>query len=452
MGESELLPRAECRRIFDIACSAAKAAGAQDIEVTLGANVASLTRFANNEIHQNVSERRGLISIRPVLDGRTARATTNRLDEQSIRATAAEAVAIARAQEPDPELLPLFEAAEYRDVDRFCPSTALATPEDRAAVVAEAIGIAEAASQTAAGLYSTGQTVHAILNSRGVFGYYYDTNATFSMTAIGADSSGWAKLSTPDCGLLDPIGLARAASLKAAASTGPREIPPGRYTVILEPSAVGDLVGQMFFDFGGTALHDQHSFLNERIGTKLFGENITIADDVYHPLQAGAPFDGEGVPQRILTLVNRGVVQDVAYSRLAAKRAGVEPTGHGFPVPSEAGEMPDNIVIAGGAASLEHLIASTERGVLVTRVWYIREVDPYEKIMTGLTRDGTFLIEGGRIVSGLRNFRFNQSLIEMLNCVEAMTPAVRISGEEAFDMVAPAMKVANFNFTEVTKF
>jgi predicted Zn-dependent protease len=452
MGESELLSRAECRRIFDIAWSAAKSAGAEDVEVTLGANVASLTRFANNEIHQNVSERRGLISIRPVLDSRTARASTNRLDERSIRATAAEAVAIARAQKPDPELLPVFEAAEYREVDRFCPSTALATPEDRAGVIAEAIGIAQAASQTAAGIYSTGQAVDAILNSRGVFGYYYDTTATFSMTAIGADSSGWAKLSAPDCGLLDPVGLARAASLKATAAAGPREIPPGRYTVILEPSAVGDLIGQMFADFSATALQDQRSFLNERIGTKLFGENITIADDVYHPLQAGAPFDGEGVPQRILMLVDRGVVQDVAYSRLAAKRAGVEPTGHGFPVPSEAGEMPDNIVIAGADGSLEELIASTERGILVTRVWYIREVDPYEKIMTGLTRDGTFLVEGGRIVSGVRNFRFNQSLLELLNAVESMTPAVRTSGEEAFDMVAPAMKVRNFNFTEVTKF
>ncbi|HWR50968.1 MAG TPA: TldD/PmbA family protein [Bryobacteraceae bacterium] len=452
MGESELLSRAECRRIFDIAWSAAKSAGAEDVEVTFGATVSSLTRFANNEIHQNVAERRGLVSIRPVLDSRTARASTNRLDERSIQATAAEAVAITRAQEPDPELLPVFGAAEYRDVDRFCTSTALATPEDRAAVVAEAIGIAEAASQTAAGIYSTGQTVDAILNSRGAFGYYYDTNATFSMTAIGADSSGWAKLGTPDCGLLDPIGLARRASLKATASAGPRELPPGRYTVILEPSAAQDLIGQMFFDFSATSLHDQHSFLNGRIGTKLFGENISIMDNVYHPLQSGPPFDGEGVPQRILTLVDRGVVRDVAYSRLAAKRAGVEPTGHGLPVPSEAGEMPDNIVIMGGDASLEGLIASTEHGILITRLWYIREVDPYEKIMTGLTRDGTFLIEGGRIVSGLRNFRFNQSLIDMLNRVEAMTPAVRASGEEAFDMVAPAMKVREFNFTDVTKF
>jgi predicted Zn-dependent protease len=310
----------------------------------------------------------------------------------------------------------------------------------------------EGQGQTAAGIYSTGETDFSLFNTRGVAATYRETMARFSITAIDADSSGWAKAS--GCRLTDfnPVELARSAAAKAVRSRSPREIPAGRYTVILEPAAVLDLVGQMFGDFSGTALEDKRSFLNERIGVKLFGDNITIQDDVFHPLQAGAPFDGEGVPRQRLTLVERGVVRQIAYCRQAAARAGTAPTGHGFGLPNEYGEAPANIVVAGGGSTVEEMIASTARGILVTRLWYIREVDPYEKIFTGMTRDGTFLVEDGRVTSGLRNFRFNQGLIEMLSNVEAISPAVRTSGEETFDMVVPAMKVRDFRFTEVTRF
>jgi PmbA protein len=205
-------------------------------------------------------------------------------------------------------------------------------------------------------------------------------------------------------------------------------------------------------DFSGTAIRDGRSFLNDRIGQKLFGENITVQDDVRHPLQAGAGFDAEGVPRQRLTLVDAGVVREVAYCRQAAALAGAAPTGHGFPLPNETGEAPMNIVIAGGGTSVDEMVAATEHGILVTRLWYIREVDPYEKIFTGMTRDGTFLVEGGKVVAGVRNFRFNVGLMEMLSNVEALSPTVRASGEETFDMVVPAMKVRGFNFTEVTRF
>jgi predicted Zn-dependent protease len=229
-------------------------------------------------------------------------------------------------------------------------------------------------------------------------------------------------------------------------------LPPGRYTVILEPAAVLDLVGQMFGDFSATAIRDGRSFLNDRIGGKIFGDNITIHDDVLNPLQSGPPFDGEGVPRRRLTLVDHGVVREIAYCRQAAALAGASPTGHGFPLPNEVGEAPVNIVMNGGDTSLEQMVASTERGILVTRLWYIREVDPYQKIFTGMTRDGTFLVEGGEVAAGVRNYRFNQSLIELLKNVVALSPARRASGEEALDMVVPALKATDFNFTEVTRF
>ena len=173
---------------------------------------------------------------------------------------------------------------------------------------------------------------------------------------------------------------------------------------------------------------------------------------MYHPLQSGAPFDGEGTPRQRVHLVEAGVPKRLVYSRATAKRMKAKPTGHAFPLPNEYGEAPMNLVFEGGSALTESMIAATDRGVLLTRVWYVREVDPYEKVLTGMTRDGTFLIEGGRIVAGLRNFRFNESMIEMLSKVEAMGPAVRASGEEAFDMVVPPMKVRDFHFTELTKF
>ena len=438
--------------IFEQVLNAARAHGVSEVEAMISSEHDALTRFANNSIHQNVAERTSLLSVRPVIEGRTARASTNRLDGDSIRQVVAEAIAITRLTEPDPDLPPLAEPADYRSVDRRFEATARTTPEERARAVAEAIGEVEAAGQTAAGIYSTGGSVFALLNSRGVSRWHTETMARFSITAMASDSSGWAKGSACYHGDLDPVGLARSAAGKARASRAPRELAPGRYTVILEPAAVLDLAGQMFMDFSATAIRDGRSFLNDRMGQKLFGENITIYDDVWHAGQAGPPFDGEGVPRKRLTLVEGGVVREIAYSRQAAALAGVEPTGHGFPLPNEFGEAPANIVIAGGDTSVEEMVASTERGILVTRLWYIREVDPYEKIFTGMTRDGTFLVEGGIVTAGLRNFRFNQSLIEMLSNVEALSRAVRASGEESFDLVAPAMKVRNFNFTEVTRF
>lgn len=449
---TELLTPQRAEEIFGTAERAARASGCRDVEVIVAVSDEALTRFANSAIHQNVAERVGQASIRVLADGRTARATTNRFDEDSIARATQKAITIARALAPDPDLLPLAEAPAAGGVRRYFETTANCSPLDRARVVSDAIRVIESEGQTAAGIYETARSAEALMNSTGLRQWHTETMAKASITAMAADSSGWAKASSPNRAAFDVPSLARSAALKGRLSANPREIPAGRYTVILEAAAVLDLVGQMFPDFSATALSDQRSFLNDRLGERIFGENITIRDDVDHPSQAGAPFDGEGVPRRPLTLVNRGVPFEIPFSRAAAHKAGVAPTGHGFPLPNEIGEMPLNIVIEGGETGIEEMIASTARGILVTRFWYIREVDPYEKIMTGMTRDGTFLIENGSIVSGIRNFRFNQSLIEMLQNVKMLGPSVRASGEETFDMVVPAMKVCDFHFTEVTRF
>jgi predicted Zn-dependent protease len=461
-----------------------KASTADEVEVLFSGGKFALTRFANNTIHQNVVEENHTVSVRTVFAGRTARASTNRFDDESLRQVVRASESLAKVQHPDPDLLPMPDAREAAGErptgespvsTRVVPSTqpvpsrhfdatAAITAEQRAEGVKKIVGVADKRRLTTAGVFSSAESVDGIFNSRGLSKWHTQTSAEISITMLADDSSGWQKASSPDVANLDPSALAETAAKKALDSSHPQEIPAGKYMVILEPAAVLDIVGFMFWDYSGMAILDQRSFLSGRIGTKLFGDNITIWDDVAHPLQSGVPFDGEGVQRERVALVENGVVRRVVYARATAERirrseyrdkvGPIAATGHGFALPNEMGEMPLNIVFAAprDSKTVEQMIASTERGVLVTRLWYIREVEPFEKMLTGMTRDGTFLVENGSVQGGVRNFRFNESLIHMLSNVEAMNVPARSSGEESFDMVVPAMKIKDFNFTEVTKF
>jgi len=463
-----MLTKEQAGDIFD---RIRKLSTAEGVEVLFSGGHFALTRFANNVIHQNVAEENYVVSVRSVFGGKTARATTNKFDEESLRQVMRSAESLAKVQQADADLLPMPDSRETsrnagaRDTPvRHFVETAGITADFRAEGVQKIVGVAEKHNLTAAGVFSSGESVEGIFNSRGVSHWHMQTSAEISITMLGADSSGWQKSNSPDVANLDPLKLAETAARKAVDSANPLEIPAGKYTVILEPAAVLDIVGFMFWDYSGMAILDQRSFLTGRIGTKLFGENITIWDDVAHPLQTGSPFDGEGMQRQRVELVQNGTVHRVVYARATAERMRgseykdqvgvIEPTGHGFALPNEMGEMPLNIVFApvNDPQTVEQMVASTERGVLVTRLWYIREVEPFEKMLTGMTRDGTFYVENGRVQGGLRNFRFNESLIHMLSHVEAMSVPIRSSGEESFDMVVPAMKVRDFNFTEVTKF
>jgi predicted Zn-dependent protease len=444
-----LLSDAELRRIAE---KIFKFSDADETEVEIGATTEALTRFANNTIHQNVAEQVLAVSVRTVMDGRTARATTNKTDDDSLRRVVETAKLLARSQPRNPDLLPMPGPQRYAKASRYFEDTAHATPADRARAVVRVTALAEKNNQTAAGIFSTGVTQSAIANTRDLFTSHRQTRAEFSITILESDSSGWSKGSSPDLAQIDPTAMARSASEKSAASRKPQEAAPGRWTVILEPSAVLDLVGFLFYDFAGTAMLDQRSCFTKRMGRRILGENITLHDDAYHPLQSGAPFDGEGIPRQKVLLVDKGVPSNLVYARATAKKMKARPTGHGFSLPNDMGEAPMNLVFAGGKSTVDEMVRSTMHGILVTRLWYIREVDPYEKVLTGMTRDGTFLIQDGKIAGGVRNFRFNQSLLEMLSNVEMMGVPVRAAGEESFDMVVPPMKVRNFNFSEVTKF
>ena len=474
-----MLTQDQAGEIFD---RIRKLSSADEVEVLISGGRFALTRFANNAIHQNVEDENHVVSVRTVQGGRTARAFTNKFDDDGLRRVVESSEALAKVQHPDPDLLPMPDSSEAcgnalqlsgqapggvratKIPVRHFAETAAIAPQDRAASVKKIVEVAQKHKLTTAGIYSSSESVEGIFNSRGLSQWHEQTLAEVSITMLADDSSGWQKANSPDVNNLDPLMLAEIAAQKAIDSAKPAETPAGKYTVILEPSAALDIVGFMFWDYSGMAILDQRSFLTGRIGSKLFGENISIWDDVAHPLQTGAPFDGEGVRRQRVRLVENGTVKRVVYARGTAERmkrseqkdkvGPIAATGHGFSLPNEMGEMPLNIVFAPptNPQTLAQMIASTERGVLVTRLWYIREVDPYEKIVTGMTRDGTFLVENGQVKKGVRNFRFNQSLIHMLTSVEAMSVPTRSCGEESFDMVVPAMKIRDFNFTEVTRF
>jgi PmbA protein len=444
-----MLTRQQADSLFAIVL---KYSTADETEAMITSTSYALTRFANNTIHQNMAEEGVNLSVRAVADLRTARASTNKLDEHSIRQVCEAALALARLQPPDPEMLPTPPPQTYRAIDRWVPETAGLTPEARAQTVAKVTERAEKDHLTAAGVFSNSAYLFALFNSRGLRAYHEETMSDFSVTMMGPTSSGWAKKTTPQWMELEPAALADCAARKALGSQEPRDLEPGKYTVILEPAAVLDLLGFLMCDFGGLSVYEKRSCFTDRVGQTLFGKNINIRDDVFHPLQGGAPFDGEGMPRRRVSLVEKGVVKSLVYSRRTAQKLGVEPTGHGFPLPNEFGEMPLNIVVDGDRHTLDEIIRSTERGLLITRLWYIREVDPYQKLMTGMTRDGTFWVEDGEVKHGVKNLRFNQSIIAMLKQVEMMSQPQRAAGEESFEMVVPAMKVRDFNFSSLTKF
>src|SRR5437879_3165018 len=397
-----MLNREKASAIFD---RIKRLSTADEVEAYFYGGRSALTRFANNVIHQNVAEENYGVSVRTVFGGRTARASTNKLDDESLQRVVRASEDFAKVQHPDPDLLsmPANGGKSSGPIpSRNFEQTSAITPEDRAEGIGKIVHVAQQQKLTTAGIFSSSESVEGIFNSRGLSNWHTQTLAEVSITMLGADSSGWQKANSPDTTNLDPPALAETAAKKAIDSARPAEIPAGKYTVIFEPSAALDIVGFMFWDYSGVAILDQRSFLTGRIGSKLFGENVTIWDEVTHPLQTGCPFDGEGMRRLRVPLVEDGVVKCVVYARATAERmkrsehndkvGRIEPTGHGFPLPNETGEMPLNIVFATpkNPQTLAEMIASTERGVLVTRLWYIRDVDPYETLVTGIGRSGTF--------------------------------------------------------------
>ena len=294
MAGLHLLSDADMRRIAE---RVFKFSDADETEVEIGMISDALTRFANNTIHQNVAEQVLTVSVRTVLDGRTARATTNKTDDDSLRRVVETSKSLARSQPRNPDLLPMAGPQKYAKAARYFENTAYATPADRARAVVRVTAMAEKNRQTAAGIFSTGVTQSAIANTKGLFASHRQTRAEFSITILESDSSGWAKANSPDLKQIDPRRFGKR-ERKSAASRKPAEAAPGRWTVILEPSAVLDLVGFLFYDFAGTAMADQRSCFNKRMGKRVLGENITLHDDAYHRSSPARPSTAKEFPAR----------------------------------------------------------------------------------------------------------------------------------------------------------
>lgn len=456
-----MITQTEARKLIDVALKHGARKKIDGMDVIVTASDIATSRFANNGMTQNQSPRCISISVRVLKDGKQARLSSDNVSPAGIKALVDNAITAASFLAPDESLLPIVapdKRAAQKNVNRFDARTAAFSPAARAKAIASMVAVADKHGLIAAGVFASGTIIQAIGNSEGLFRYHQESSAEVSVTMKrvdpdnGSESTGWAKHHSTKVADVDALALAERAAEKAVASANPEEVEPGRYTVILEPSAVLDLVCFLNYDFAGTSHVDKLSCFLDKVGQPVLGKNVTITDDVFHPLQAGAPFDGDGMQRQSVELVRDGVVQNLVYGRRSAKTLCVTPTGHGLPEPSSEGEQPMNFVMNGSDVSLADMIKSTQRGVLLTRVWYVREVDPTTKIVTGMTRDGTFLIENGAIKGGIKNMRFNQSLIEMLQKVVALGPAVRTAGEEGSPSVVPALKVDGFNFSSVTRF
>lgn len=450
-----MLSEQQCKNIIDQVVQISRA---HETECLIQSQHSDLTRFANNVIHQNVSAKENLISIRVVNDKRMGRFTTNRVEKDALRQAVNKAIKIAELMPQDKDLLPMATPQSYPKISHYFEHTASYTAADRAKGVSTMVNRAKEHDFSAAGIFETGVRVTALGNSKGHFCYYRESHAAISVTVIDVDSSGYLYLTSANLEELAPAEIAQVAVDKATMSANPIEVEPGDYTVILEPQAVANLLSFLLFDyvigassFSALAVLEKRSFLSDKVGKPLFGNNITITDDVFHPLQKGPAFDYEGVPKKRVTLVENGVVKNLLYNRSLAKRKGVEPTGHGLPLPNTYGAYPSNVVLQGGDKSLADLIASTKKGILITRFWYNRLVESNRVVVTGTTRDGTFLIEDGQVRTGIQNMRFNQSVITMLNHVVAMTAPRRVFDDESEGIfVVPALKVEGFHFTKTT--
>jgi predicted Zn-dependent protease len=430
----------------------ALAAGAGEAEVLVMREDGALTRFANSEIHQNVAQRDVAVNLRVVLGKRVAVASSGRTDEEGLRALVSNAVAIAGVVEelPDWGGLPSPNGAQ-QDVAAFAPETADATPEFRADAVRQVIAAADEAGVTAYGSFQTGIETTAVVNSNGIRAAGSRTAAQLITVSMGpGGGTGYGEAAAVDATTIDPAAIGRQAADKARASANAVAIEHGDYPVVLEEPAVVDLLDMLgYLGFSALAVQEERSFFEP--GKQIGSELVTITDDGADPAGLPMAFDYEGVAKQRVELVDRGACRRVVYDAQTAARDGVTSTGHGLPAPNPYGPFPLNMVMAPGDASREELVGGLERGLLVTRFHYTNPVHPKLAIVTGMTRDGTFLVEGGRIVGPVKNLRYTQSYLDALRGTVAVARERRTLKGFLGAAVVPAVRVEGWTFTGTTE-
>jgi PmbA protein len=425
---------------------------ADQTEVTVGTESAGLTRFTHEEIHQNVSRADTGVSVRAILGLRTGTAATNLLDDESLRATVDRAIAIAQLAPEDPELAPLPSGGPTKTPEgAYVKATADASPQLRADMADAIFKVAETDEFWCAGFARTQSAGFTIANSSGARASFDGTDSGINVKMNAADSTGYGQAYKPDATKLSARSVAETAAGKAKNSAQPQEVEPGEWTVIMEPAAFGEFFAYLGQHFSAQSVDEGSSFLSDGLDKPYFGENLTVLDDYANPLAPSMPFDFEGQPKIQLALIEAGVAKTFVTDSYWAKKLNRENTGHALPAPNAYGPQAIDLIVKPGAKSTEQLISETKRGLLISRFWYIRTVDQKKAIVTGMTRDGTFLIENGKIAGGVRNMRFNQSIITALGKCEFSNAAQR-TGDYWFSLVVPAAKIERFTFSSGTQF
>lgn len=426
---------------------------AEQTEVVVTVRDTALTRFAKSRIHQNVSESNVELSVRVLEDKRIGVAVTNDLGSRSLRKVTKTALELARLQPDNPELAPLPDPRPISEVASYATSTRECSPERRARAVSTICQLAMEQGLEASGAFSTSTSEVMVANSHGVRAYAPSTAAELTTVVMANDSSGYSQSTSIDVDEIDAERMGREAVSKALASQHPQSLPPGKYTVILEPYAVAELLAYLaYLGLGALALQEGRSFMSGRIGQQITGDLITLWDDGNDPNGLAFPVDYEGMPRRRVDLITRGVARGVVYDSQTAFREGTVSSGHALPAPNTIGPLPSNLFLQPGLEPAERMLAAVDRGVWVTRFHYVNPVHPLDTVVTGMTRDGTFWIERGEIQHGIKNLRFTQSILEAFRSARAVGTQTRLLPGMVGGIRAPALLIDDFAFTSATEF
>jgi predicted Zn-dependent protease len=417
-------------------------ADAEHVEIGLNVGAQAVTRLADNLITQNVSKDDIAVQARVAFGKSHGSAVTSDLSEDALRALLERAQSIARLSPADEEYMPPLgaeEAKKYLPVDSYHQATADYQPLEKAKALSAAASKVAARKLRLSGAYRNGDDYFAMGNSRGLRAFHRSTIAEAHMSVLGENGSGWAESMANDNAQIDINRVVMTAMDIAERSAEPQELAAGKYDLIIPPAAVSEMLGFMLGGLDAKATDQGRTFLRGKLGKKVCGENITIRSNPADPRCPSSPFQGGGQASQAIDWIRDGVLANLAYSRFWAGKQGRQSTG-----------WPSNIIMEGSDTGIDEMVAKTERGIVATRFWYIRFVDPMVPSITGMTRDGLFLVENGKVTRPIKNMRFNESLLDLLSRVETVGKVERTG--EWLPMLVPALKVNDFNFTSTTKF
>jgi predicted Zn-dependent protease len=432
--------------------------GADQAEAVLIGSYKGLTRYANSIIHQNVAESNSRVYFRVVLGKKVGVASTNTFEKTDLRKTLESAMEIARHQRENPQFPGLPEKQKYPRVTSYSKPTAAFGPRERALVLKKIFEKAAKHNLNAFGSLSTGEGEVAVFNSNGVRAYQPHTTAAINLITMSDDSSGYAEGMAQNVKKLDFDELAEISIQKCLMARHPKELGAGRYEVVLEPVAVGNLFEWLsFVAFGSVAFQEKTSCLSEKIGRPVFGPNVTIYDDATEASGMPFPFDFEGVAKRKVVMVDKGIAKGVVYDSVSAAKEGKKSTGHALtPDAAAQGAVPLHIGFRGGNSSVEKMVKNVSRGLLITRFHYLNGfLDPPQAVMTGMTRDGVFLVENGKIQHGIKNLRFTESMVKAFSNVSEISRERRLVNtwwDVTGCINVPALRIKEFNFSGKTDF